>query len=851
MAIARALAKRPRLLLADEPTGNLDEETSSGVLELIRELNRETAASFVIVSHNPAIARTGRPRRRALARAPGRCAGRGALMLWRKAYRDLRAMGLRAVLIVIVIGAGPGTAAGIALAMHDVEATRDDFYSRYALADLDLRLRAPLPTTQLRDRAENAGARRAETRLILDGAAMQGGSRTAAEVVGMPVGAPLNRLAVTAGQGLDRAAPRGAAVDADYADRAGIHPGDRLRLRVAGRAFSVRVRGLARSPEYLLATANPDYLVPQRGSLAVVFLPRASLQRLTGLGGRANDLAVDLPGGGNGAAAKRLAAGLPTARVTPRSRQYGRRLTEADIHSFSIFAPVMGVVFGIVGLLLIALSLRRLVSSQRRELGALLAIGYPPRTVVGSVMLLAAALAALGAALAIAATIGVARLVANEYSSAVGFPDFLHPLAFGPLALAAGLAVARNAARRPPSRLPARPPGPDRGAARGGRRRLRAARLASAADGGRPAGAHLRAARAAAPPAAERRDRDQHRRRDRARRRAQHPRLLDQQLCRRDVRRPGLDALGGPDATAARRSGGGARQAGGGGPRRGDREGTGGTAGAPRGRRGRGPAHRAAAKAGPAAAQPDLRQRPRARSDRAQRADRGQARGRPRGMRSVCEPPNGGRPSASPASPAALPPNRHTCRGPRRRACSDSPDGRRASSSPAPRADARRLRADPAVARVTSKASALAAERELLDELTGLISVLQAISLGVGALFLVSTLALSYLDRRGEFATLAALGYGRRQIGAAVAGEALTQTLLAAALSVPLGILIASPLSQRIAEAWFEIGLHPEAPSFLLVILPALGLALLAAAHATRRALRLNIAATVRARLIG
>jgi putative ABC transport system ATP-binding protein len=59
VAIARALAKRPRLLLADEPTGNLDEKTSAGVLDLIRELNRETAATFVIVSHNPAIARAG------------------------------------------------------------------------------------------------------------------------------------------------------------------------------------------------------------------------------------------------------------------------------------------------------------------------------------------------------------------------------------------------------------------------------------------------------------------------------------------------------------------------------------------------------------------------------------------------------------------------------------------------------------------------------------------------------------------------------------------------------------------------------------------------------------------------
>jgi len=59
VAIARALAKRPRLLLADEPTGNLDEETSAGVLELIRELNRETAVTFLIVSHNPAIAQAG------------------------------------------------------------------------------------------------------------------------------------------------------------------------------------------------------------------------------------------------------------------------------------------------------------------------------------------------------------------------------------------------------------------------------------------------------------------------------------------------------------------------------------------------------------------------------------------------------------------------------------------------------------------------------------------------------------------------------------------------------------------------------------------------------------------------
>jgi putative ABC transport system ATP-binding protein len=60
VAIARALAKRPRLVLADEPTGNLDEETGARVVALMRELNEETGVTFVAVSHNPAMARAGR-----------------------------------------------------------------------------------------------------------------------------------------------------------------------------------------------------------------------------------------------------------------------------------------------------------------------------------------------------------------------------------------------------------------------------------------------------------------------------------------------------------------------------------------------------------------------------------------------------------------------------------------------------------------------------------------------------------------------------------------------------------------------------------------------------------------------
>jgi putative ABC transport system ATP-binding protein len=57
VAIARALAHAPQLVLADEPTGNLDEDTGSRVLELLLDLTRKTQNTLIMATHNPEIAR--------------------------------------------------------------------------------------------------------------------------------------------------------------------------------------------------------------------------------------------------------------------------------------------------------------------------------------------------------------------------------------------------------------------------------------------------------------------------------------------------------------------------------------------------------------------------------------------------------------------------------------------------------------------------------------------------------------------------------------------------------------------------------------------------------------------------
>jgi putative ABC transport system ATP-binding protein len=61
VALARAFCTRPKLLFADEPTGNLDQRTGADIIELMTALNREAGTTLVLVTHDPELA--GRARR--------------------------------------------------------------------------------------------------------------------------------------------------------------------------------------------------------------------------------------------------------------------------------------------------------------------------------------------------------------------------------------------------------------------------------------------------------------------------------------------------------------------------------------------------------------------------------------------------------------------------------------------------------------------------------------------------------------------------------------------------------------------------------------------------------------------
>jgi len=773
-------------------------------------------------------------------------------VILRRALRDLRALGLRAVIVVIAIALAAGMGAGGLQARDNVRHVRDGFYTDNHFADVQVTLSELRSPDALLARARAVGATRASVRLIVPAEIKTTKGPLPALLVGMPADAQLNTLKLEHGRGLRELDSGSAVLEADFAQAHGVALGDYVPMTASGHSFLLQVQGLGRTPDSLLATADPEFFVVRRGSLAIVYLPLSVVQSVaraisSGPVG-VNDLLLNVPATHGTGRLQALTRGLPVNTVTPRHKQFGFRATEINLAILGSFTPVLTVVLSCVAALLIAVTIMRLVQSQRRELGALLALGHGRRTVILSGIAPAIIIGLIGGILAIPACTGVAMLIAGQAAGSLGFPSVPARLTLGPGVVAVALALGTSviAAIFPAVRLARLAP---------------AEALRGEIPGSSALPAWARATTAAAGAAS-----------------SYGSRALIRAPIRTALTVAGLaGAIGlGIALIIVNNSVGAASDS------WFERQGW---------------THHVVLRSSmPEEAATRLGQRagmqqvePLVHGSAELRSASGITNsvailGMPRVSRleTVAIPPTGIQPQTTYVSRQIM---RESGLRPGERLRLSGPNGMikvRIAGTADTLAEqncyltigdaqkllgrpgtangllvagsddaASKLRTFADVAKVVPKAEVKAAINNILAQLTDLLTAVVAVGLIVGALFLVSSLTMSVLERRGEFATLRALGWDLRDVFVIVVTESITLTTLGAVVGSLAAPGIATPLMRRIATAWFHIDYDLRLTSYLVVIVPALLLSVGVAVYTARRIIVLNIAEEVRARPTG
>lgn len=366
-------------------------------------------------------------------------------VLERKMLRDLWQVRWRALMVVLTIAAGVGIYAGIGMAIATGFHTRAVLFDRMGFADLEVQF-LPEDVANLPDLTGVPGIRAIERRLVLPGTvSLPGGGRIAGVLVFLEAIPPaIDALEIVAGRPLGGDGFEGAVIERSLATFHGVRVGDRIAVQVGEKTYESRVVGVAVSPEWLIVSANPDYFVPEKGSVGVVFADLARVSDALGFT-MVNDLLFRLEPGADRRAVKdavvaRLAR-LNLERVTMKEEHFIWRHMQLTLEAFGFYVPSLVLILGSLSFVLTLMTVHRLVLDRRKEIGALLALGYRRSRVLRAHLTLGAVLGSAGGVIGLGLAFVFRNLFAETCARAIGLPEVITVVVPGLLAGGFGAAV--------------------------------------------------------------------------------------------------------------------------------------------------------------------------------------------------------------------------------------------------------------------------------------------------------------------------------------------------------------------------------------------------------------------------
>ena len=346
----------------------------------------------------------------------------------KRVHRDAGSMRFRLLGIAAILGMAVGIYVGIHSAIRSLFATRDAYYASLHMADVEIGF-VPDDAANVPDFTHVPGVATWGVRLVAPGQlVLADGRRFPTRVVAQPSANPtINSLAVLAGRPLSVDQPEEVLLDRNFAVYHHIRVGDRLTLKMGQAHYALSIRGIALSPEYLVAPANPNVFLPLKGSMAVIYAPLQMVSRRLGFP-LVDSLVFRLKPGIRADTAflrslkARAQTSLSVLETKPRALQLGNMFMNVDLGAFAIFIPAVVVIFLLAALVVGFFLIYRWVQAQRETLGVFLALGYG-RWHLLAVELYPVALIALAAlVISVPVSLLVLKEFAGSYSFAMGLP---------------------------------------------------------------------------------------------------------------------------------------------------------------------------------------------------------------------------------------------------------------------------------------------------------------------------------------------------------------------------------------------------------------------------------------------
>jgi putative ABC transport system permease protein len=346
----------------------------------------------------------------------------------KRVRRETWTMRYRLLGIAAILGMAVGIYVGIHSAIGCLFATRDRYYHSQHMEDVEIRF-VPEDLANVPDFTGMPGVAAWQARLLAPGRLeLADGGRFPTEVVAQSVpNTTVNALAVLSGRPLSASHPEEVLIDRNFAEYHHVKVGDRLSLKMGNASYALTVRGIALSPEYLVAPANPNVFLPLKGSMGVIYTPLQMVSRRLGFS-LVDSLIFRLKPGAQADAAlleslkQRAQSTLSVLETRPRALQLGHMFMNVDLGAFSIFVPAVVVIFLLAALVVGFFLIYRWVQAQRETLGVFLALGYRRRRLLAVELYPVALIAAAALLISAPAALVVLKDFAGTYSAAVGLP---------------------------------------------------------------------------------------------------------------------------------------------------------------------------------------------------------------------------------------------------------------------------------------------------------------------------------------------------------------------------------------------------------------------------------------------